>query len=181
ARAGRTCWVQPQSRTRQGATLPHPCARDVPGRCILAPASGSRRAPSLMANPDSSTNHALPRLVDLETQVLDELGQGAGSRILLILDKKSGRKFALKVVRRQNSDHDIYIEQARTEFQAAQRLNHPTLLKIFDCRVKKAWFRVTGVELLMEYVDGRTLDEIDDPKIDFLILVFCRVSAGMAH
>src|SRR5262249_53760755 len=62
-----------------------------------------------------------------------------------------------------------------------QRLNHPTLLKIFDCRVKKAWFRVTGVELLMEYVDGRTLDEIDDPKIDFLILVFCRVSAGMAH
>ena len=78
-----------------------------------------------------------PRLADLDYRVVKGLGAGAGSTILLIADKKLGGKYALKVVKRQDAEDDIYIAQALHEYDVAQQLNHPSLLKIYDCRTKK--------------------------------------------
>jgi len=123
-----------------------------------------------------------PRLSEMNYRVVRPLGNGAGSTILLISDKSSGgKRYALKVVKRQSADDDVYIAQARTEFEVAQRLNHPAIAKIHDIRVRRAWFRVSGVELLMEYVDGKTLDELETPTLRHLVLVFNHVAAAMAH
>jgi serine/threonine-protein kinase len=124
----------------------------------------------------------VPKLSEMSYRVLNVLGTGAGSTILLITDKEvGGRKFALKVVKRQDADDDIYLAQARTEFEVAQRLNHDSIIKIYDMRVKKSWFRVTGVELLMEYVDGHTLDEFEAPALGELVLIFNFVAAALGH
>jgi serine/threonine-protein kinase len=123
-----------------------------------------------------------PKLSEMTYRVLNVLGTGAGSTILLITDKTAGgKRYALKVVKRQDADDDIYIAQAMHEFDVSQRLNHESIVKIHDLRVKKAWFRVTGVELLMEYVEGHTLDEIEAPGIKQLVLIFNQVAAAMEH
>jgi serine/threonine-protein kinase len=122
-----------------------------------------------------------PKLSSMEYRVVRPLGNGAGSTILLVSDDKNGGKYALKVVKRQGAEDDIYIKQAIHEYDVAQKLNHANLLKIFDYRVKKSWFKVAGVELLMEYVEGRTLDELEAPERGQLVLLFIHVASALNH
>ena len=117
-----------------------------------------------------------PRLASMDYRVVEPLGTGAGSTTLLIADRtRGGARFALKVVNRQDADDDIYIAQAQTEFAVSKLLSHPNIVKIYDYRVKKRWFRVAKVELLMEYVEGKPLDEVEMPEIGQLVLIFLEV------
>jgi serine/threonine protein kinase len=126
-----------------------------------------------------------PKLGDMHYRVVNTLGTGAGSTVLLIADKtRGGKRFALKVVKRQDADDDIYIDQARTEYEVAQKLKHPAIVEIYDCRTKKSWFRLAGVELLMEYVDGRTLEELlagegRRPDRGQLVLIFLQIASAL--
>ncbi len=123
-----------------------------------------------------------PKLARMKYRVVNTLGTGAGSTILLISDKTAGgKRYALKVVRKQEPEDEIYVQQALTEFEAAKKLNHPTIAKVFDCRLKKAWFKVRGVELLIEYVEGKTLDEIEAPQMGQLVLIFCQIASALTH
>ncbi len=123
-----------------------------------------------------------PKFSGMKYRVVNTLGTGAGSTILLISDKTAGgKKYALKVVRKQDPEDEVFVQQALTEFEAAKKLNHPAIAKIHDCRLKKAWFKVRGVELLMEFVEGKTLDEIEAPELGQLVLIFCQVSSALTH
>jgi len=123
-----------------------------------------------------------PQFSGMKYRVVNTLGAGAGSTILLISDKTAGgKRYALKVVRKQEPEDEVYVQQALTEFEAAKKLNHPAIAKVFDCRLKKSWFKVRGVELLMEYVEGKTLDEIEAPELGQLVLMFCQVASAMSH
>jgi eukaryotic-like serine/threonine-protein kinase len=123
-----------------------------------------------------------PKFAGMKYRVINTLGTGAGSTILLISDKTAGgKRYALKVVRKQEPEDEVYVQQAKTEFEAGKKLNHPAIAKVFDCRTKKAWFKVTGVELLLEYVDGKTLDEIEAPELGQIVLIFCQVSSALTH
>lgn len=121
------------------------------------------------------------KLPGLKYKVVRELGQGAGSSILLITDSELGMPYALKVVKRHDASDDIYVNQALHELEVAQRLKHPSLLKIYDCRTRRRWFRIESVELLMEYVDGRPLDEIACQEIGQLVLIFIHLASAMKH
>ena len=124
-----------------------------------------------------------PKFSDLDYRVVGPLGTGAGSTILQIADRnRGGKRFALKVVKRQDSDDDIYIAQAQSEFEAASKLNHPSIVEIYDCRIKRNFlFKVVSVELLMELVDGKTLDEVEAPSMAQLVLIFNQVAAALVH
>ena len=129
-----------------------------------------------------STASGTPKFAGMKYRVINTLGNGAGSTILLISDKTAGgKRYALKVVRKQEPEDEVYVQQAKTEFEAAKKLNHPAIAKVFDCRTKKAWFKVRGVELLLEYVDGKTLDEIEAPELGQIVLIFCQVSSALTH
>lgn len=122
-----------------------------------------------------------PKLADLEYRVVRTLGSGAGSTVLLVADRKTGSQYAMKIVKRQSAEDDIYIDQAIHEYDVAQRLNHPSILKIHDCRIRRAWFKTTGVELLEEYVDGKTLDDAGKLEMGPLVLAFVHVASAMKH
>ena len=122
-----------------------------------------------------------PKLAGMDYRVVKPLGTGAGSSILLISDKGTSHRYALKVVKRQNAGDDIYIAQALHEFEVARRLNHSSLLRIHDCRTRRKWFRVAGVDLLMEYVDGRILDNLNDPPLGRLVLIFLQIADALGH
>lgn len=117
----------------------------------------------------------------MQFRVVQTLGNGAGSTILLVADTQTSSRFALKVVRRQGPDDDIYLDQALHEYDVAARLNHPNILKIHDCRTRKKWFRPVAVELLMEFVEGRNLDELACPDLGQLVLIFIHVASALKH
>ncbi len=130
----------------------------------------------------AATTAATPSFSTIKYRVVNTLGTGAGSTILLISDKNSGgKRYALKTVRKQDPEDEVYVQQALTEFEAAKKLNHPAIARIYDCRIRKSWFRVKGVDLLMEYVDGKALDEIEAPELGQLVLIFAQVASAMAH
>ncbi len=123
-----------------------------------------------------------PKLAGMKYRVVNQLGTGAGSTILMISDKTAGgKRYALKVVRKQEPEDEVFVQQALTEFEAAKKLNHPAIAKVFDCRLKRSWFKVRGVELLIEFVEGKTLDEIEAPELGQLVLMFCQVSSALTH
>ena len=69
----------------------------------------------------------------------------------------------------------------RHEFRVAQLLDHPNLIKIYSLEILRDWmFRTRNVRLLIEYVNGRTLDT-KPLAVPRLVQVFARVAAGLAH
>lgn len=123
----------------------------------------------------------LPKLEGMSFRVIKELGAGAGSTIFLIGDNATGKKYALKKVNRQTPDDDVYLAQAQLEFEVAQKLHNESVIKIYDCRVKRKLFRPSSVELLMEYIDGKTLDEAPFPDMKSLVLIFIHVAGALVH
>lgn len=121
------------------------------------------------------------KLAEMDYRVVKSLGVGAGSTILQISDKASGRDFALKVVKRQDADDDIYIDQVQHEFEILPTLDHRTIPKAYDLRVKRKWFRITGAELLMEFIDGRALEDVETREVGQLVLIFSQIASGLNH
>jgi eukaryotic-like serine/threonine-protein kinase len=114
-------------------------------------------------------------------QVLGTLGKGAHSTILHVRRSADSREYALKVVPVEGADEQKYLDQAKHEFEVAQKLGHVNLIKIYCLELKKDWlFRVKQAEMLIEYVNGKTLDAIPLPQ-DQLVPVFAQVAAGLAH
>jgi serine/threonine-protein kinase len=114
-------------------------------------------------------------------EVLGELGQGAASRILHIRDSESYQHFAMKVVIRRSADEQKFLDQAKHEFDVAQKLDYPSILKIHDIRVIRKWFREREVRTLLEYINGETLEQMSDPAVPLLVLVFAEVAAAVSY
>src|SRR5437588_546166 len=94
-------------------------------------------------------------------QVLETLGTGAHSTILRVRRDADGKEYALKVVPVGGEEDKKYLEQARHEFRVGQMLNHPNLIKVFAFETESDWlFRVKQAKLLIEYANGKTLDQV---------------------
>ena len=130
----------------------------------------------------SSASSPAVKLAEMQFRVVKPLGTGAGSSVFQINDTKKGGYYALKIVKRMTADDDIYVSQAIQEAEVGPKLNHPSLMKILDHRVTRSWtLKVSKVELLMEYVDGRTLDELEMPERGQLVLMFVNVASALNH
>jgi eukaryotic-like serine/threonine-protein kinase len=115
-------------------------------------------------------------------QVLGNLGMGAHSSILHIRRSADLRQYALKVVPIDGAGDWKFLKQAQHEFRVARMLDHPNLIKIYALETHKGWlFRVRKVHLLLEYVNGRTVDTIKQLPIPRLVQLFAQVASGMAH
>jgi serine/threonine protein kinase len=114
-------------------------------------------------------------------QVVGTLGKGAHSTILHVRRAADSREYALKVVPVDGPDDQKFLDQARHEFRVAQMLGHPHLIKIYCLELKRSLlFQVKKAEVLIEYVNGKTVDAVPVP-LDQLVPVFAQVAAGLAH
>ena len=115
-------------------------------------------------------------------QVLAELGKGAHSTIYHIRRHSDSRQFALKVVPIEDKDDSKYFDQAQHEFRVGQMLDHPNLIKIYALETQRDWFfRVKKVHLLIEYVNGKTIDQSIKLKLPWLVQAFAKIAAAMMH
>ncbi len=115
-------------------------------------------------------------------QVLGTLGTGAHSTILHIRRAADSKQYALKVVPIGAAQDLKFLDQAQHEFEVAQKLDHPNLIQIYALEALRDWlFRVRKVHLLIEYVNGRTLDTFPRIPIPKLVQIFVHVASGLVH
>src|SRR5262249_27467627 len=115
-------------------------------------------------------------------QVIGTLGTGAHSTILHVRRTADSKNYALKVVPIDGEDDMKFLDQARHEFKVAQLLDHPNLIKIYTLETVRDWLlRVRKVHLLIEYVEGKTLDTYPRFPIPKLVQIFEKVASAMVH
>ena len=115
-------------------------------------------------------------------QILATLGTGAHSTILHVRRTEDGKSYALKVVPIAGGADQKFLVQAQHEFRIAQMLDHPNLIKVYALELVKDWlFRVRKVHLLIEYVNGKTLNACPAIPIPKLVQIFKCVADGLVH
>ncbi len=103
------------------------------------------------------------------------LGSGAHSTIYAVKDKNN-HVYAIKHVVRNSADQQRFIDQVVTEHQIAQKVDHPTIRKSFKM-IRKGMIKTTEVYVLMELVDGMTLEQYEFRDM----LDFCQVMQKVAE
>lgn len=115
-------------------------------------------------------------------KVLSELGQGAASRIYLVQSEKSKRIFALKQVVKNDEKDQRFLDQTEAEYQVASKLDHPGLRKIDKIIKRKIKLvKVREILLVMELVDGMSLDVKPPKTFEEAVHVFAQTADALAH
>ena len=114
-------------------------------------------------------------------QVLQFLGSGARSTIWQIRDCRTNEMFALKrVVKREGSDAR-FLEQASNEYDVGTRLDHPSIRRMVSIRRVKRWLSLREVHLVMEYCDGRTLQDQRPASVAETVRIFSEAAKALAY
>src|ERR687891_1383123 len=141
-------------RTRSAAPTPartvaSPDERRVIRRTVLSPTVSGRRLGYLRCMPDAAT------ILSDRYELGPELGHGGMARVLRGTDRQLGRHVAIKVLSPPYDRDQAFVERFRREAHAAARLNHPSIVAVYD----------TGSDdgthyIVTELVEGETLAEL---------------------
>ncbi|MBF4625080.1 Stk1 family PASTA domain-containing Ser/Thr kinase [Clavibacter sp. VKM Ac-2872] len=99
------------------------------------------------------------------------LGRGGMADVFEGVDSRLGRRVAVKVLRRGLAEDPAFRSRFRQEAQAAARMSHPTIVRVFDAGedvvTDQDGASHTVPFIVMERVDGRLLkDVITDGPLD---------------
>jgi serine/threonine-protein kinase len=112
--------------------------------------------------------------------VIDYIGEGAGSRIYAVSRPESGQIYALKHVTRKNDKDVRFIEQLENEFNVSQKFSHPGLRKSIDVKVNHTLLRKpTDACLVMELFDGSPLDSQTRRSVPEIVEIFIKVAEAL--
>jgi serine/threonine-protein kinase len=112
--------------------------------------------------------------------VLDYLGEGAGSNIYAVSKPETGQIYALKHVKRVNEKDVRFIEQLENEFAVSKKFNHPGLRRYIDVKVLYTLLRKpTEAALVMELFDGIPLDAANVRDVGQTVDVFIQVADAL--
>jgi serine/threonine protein kinase len=114
-------------------------------------------------------------------QIVQLLGNGARSTIWQIRHTSTGKFYALKRVLKRERNDFRYIEQVETEYANSQKLDHPNLRKVFNLRRIRKWLAVSEVQLMMEYCQGDTIQNVRPQEISKVVEIFSTVADVLAH
>jgi eukaryotic-like serine/threonine-protein kinase len=123
------------------------------------------------------------KLAGMKILIEDLLSTDDDGKVFRISDRGgSGKRYALKVVNRDDPKDDARLDRCRASAEASAKLGHPAILTYHDYRDRKSWFRVVRGELLMDHVAGRSLAKLERaPDVGQWLLIFKHVAEAMAH
>jgi serine/threonine-protein kinase len=84
------------------------------------------------------------------------------------------------VVRRHAGDYK-FLEQAINEYHVGSTINHPGIRRILDLKRIKRLFTLREIHLIMEHVEGKSVQEGRPDDICEIVRIFCEVAASLAH
>lgn len=115
-------------------------------------------------------------------RIMSELGRGAASIIYLAQEIKTKHIWALKHVTKETPKDQRFLDQAEQEYEIASQLNHPALRKIVRLIKKKQnLLSVSDLWLVMEHVDGASLEAEPPQTFEEAASVFHQVASGLAY
>jgi len=111
--------------------------------------------------------------------VLGEIGRGAASVIYLVQDPKTKRVWALKHVEKENPKDQRFLDQALKEVEVSQKIKSPFVRTIDRVIKGRQLLSVNEVYVLMEYVDGISVEQ--HPPKDFAqaVSIFLQTAKGL--
>src|SRR5438876_437211 len=131
------------------------------------------------SSPGSGGNGAAPRSL-FGYDVIDKIGEGAGSTIYAVSDPKDNHLYALKHVVNNGPKTLRFIEQLEAEHEVGQLVRHPGLRRTYDIKYNKNMlFKVTDAALIMELFDGRMLEFVKPATILGQIEVFIKTAKAL--
>ncbi len=116
-------------------------------------------------------------------RVLAELGRGAASIIYLVQDPKTKQIWALKHVEKIEPKDQRFLDQAESEYEINRQLNHPRIRHI-EKMIKRRAGLLTGVTdlyVVMEMVDGESLDRSPPGTFERAVDVFYQTADALAY
>lgn len=112
-------------------------------------------------------------------QVLSVLGQGASSTIYAVMDPRDNHVYAVKRVVRQTPSDQRFIDQALNEHEVAEKIDHEVVRKSFKIIRRRKLVKLTELLVLMELVDGMTLEVARPQSIEEIVVIFHAVAKGL--
>ena len=114
-------------------------------------------------------------------RILARIGNGAASELYAVQDRKTKQVWALKHVIKQVEKDQRFLDQVKQEFLVGSKLKHTNIRAIQRLIKHRKMFKVVGVTLLMELVDGTTLDQKRPASHAHAVRLFHQVAMGLAH
>jgi serine/threonine protein kinase len=113
--------------------------------------------------------------------VLEYLGQGAGSNLYAVSDPLTHQIYALKHVVRTNDKSERFMAQLQTEFEVGRAVNHPALRRSVDLKINRPLLRKTiDAALVLELFDGDSLEARPLADVDSIVDCFIKVGHALA-
>ncbi|MEO0476700.1 MAG: hypothetical protein AAF085_12140, partial [Planctomycetota bacterium] len=91
--------------------------------------------------------------------VVATLGEGAASKLYRVRDKH-GEEFCLKRVVKNAPNEQRFIDQAVAEYEVSKHLDSPLIRRVHKLIRQRALLRTSEVLVLMELVEGKTIENI---------------------
>jgi serine/threonine protein kinase len=132
-----------------------------------------------MSSVDRESLPPMPRTL-FGYDVIDVIGQGAGSVIYAVSDVYTKQLLAAKHVVRKNDKDIRFVEQVENEFEISKRFESPYLRRSIDLKINKSMlWKVTEALLVMELFDGQPLDVALPGSIPAKVRLFIDVARGL--
>ena len=113
-------------------------------------------------------------------RVVEKLGVGAQTRIFRARCMRTGRDYAVKIVKIVNPEDAGFIELLRTEYAIGSVIDHPIMRKVYELRMLRRRLKVYGAILFMEYVPGISLaDKEFSAPLDEILRIFSETAEGL--
>jgi serine/threonine-protein kinase len=97
-------------------------------------------------------------------QIGRRIGRGGMAEVYAATDERLGRHVAVKLLHTNLAGETSFRSRFRQEAQAAARMTHPTIVRVFDAGedtfVRADGFEIVVPYIVMEYIDGRQLGDL---------------------
>lgn len=139
-------------------------------------------------NPANGQDHTrlLPRLDEKLVKKIDRydvikpLGEGGMGTVYLGHDPDLDRNVAIKMLRTELLDSEIYLTHMLREAKLCARLNHPNIVQIYQ-----VGRYADSPYLVMEFVEGKSLHELlrtpPPMSVSVAIDIICQCCLGLGH
>ncbi len=114
-------------------------------------------------------------------RILARIGNGAASELYAVQDRKTKQVWALKHVVKAVQKDQRFLDQVRQEYVVGSKLHHANIRAVERFIRQRKMFKVVGVSLVMELVDGMTLDQKRPTDHAHAVRLFHQIALGLAH
>lgn len=114
--------------------------------------------------------------------VLAKVGEGAASFVYVVMDPKTKQIKALKHVIKHDKKDQRFLDQAEGEFNVAQKVKSQHIRSIERIiKTREKLITVRELFLVMEYVDGVSLERLPPENVEEAIRFFMQTAEGLGH